>query len=563
MTCPNQFDDHLTPSPADRQYHGATSNKNNKKMTLAHNRLGLMTSALCLLFLLPLALHANESIDAYISDQDIARLSQAGAEQTSIQLSVDGRDYTLSLSASTAIPATLAAHRQFFQGRVSGDDNSWARISLDGDALSGHLYAWGELLAVSWQGNTDSRNRFSLKPLSEKALTRYSGYDKVLVAPVKPIRRDRTFTAARALTDASTVNRVLQLAIVVDSRFDDIYQGKGLSKAYDIVNALDGLYQAQFGLAVQLTASRRLTNDNDPFLHLDGNIETVLREFRHYVRADAEFSANKGVMHLFSGAQDDTNIIGLSWINTLCRTDGYNVSVSTPFAQQMLLAAHEIGHNLGAVHDDSAQCDVEHDKVMWPKISSDTQSAFSSCSKAAVLPNLNAACNLDNIDVAVTMTQENAQEIQITARNLSTHRTAHGLASQTQLAEGVTLTRLPSSCATSDNLVTCQHTDLAPGASDNVILHLSTENKTTITTKLTFTAFADINALNNQASLDTSAPVSTPAEPEGEPTPTEPSAGETSASGGGALSWTGLLLLMAHIARQAVPVSRRYAPEYR
>ena len=54
--------------------------------------------------------------------------------------------------------------------------------------------------------------------------------------------------------------------------------------------------------------------------------------------------------HLFSGNTAIDEPVGLAWIDTACRSDGYDVGISTPYQHDILLAAHEIAHNLGLGH---------------------------------------------------------------------------------------------------------------------------------------------------------------------------------------------------------------------
>lgn len=517
--------------------------------------------------------HAAERIESYISEADLNKLANPGDGPVNISISTAGRDYDLVLTESSALNDFSTESRHFFGGKVIQDDFSWVRISYDNNKLSGHIKAWDELLEIehTFSGNTA---RISLKSLSSIARTHaHHVHDETLNAPFSETTGttdhalsheiENLIRSSRAKSTALPVTRVLRLSIVIDSRFNETYGGKGLSKALSTINSVDGLFQEQFGLAIQLESTTLLTAENDPFLSFDGSIETVLREFRAYTLDNTEISKNAGVLHLFTGSYDANKIIGLSWINTVCRTDGYNVSVSSPFAQQMLLAAHEIGHNLGAVHDDSSSCEVEQNKVMWPNISDSTTSNFSDCSKQAILPKMSSSCNLDNIDMALEITKtsqslsSNSHTIEIRALNTNPTKRASRVSSVTVLPDDVIPVSIPNRCNYFANTLTCNHGNIDGGSSDALTINVEAQEESLkgIEGELKLTDFADINRLNNYASFNSSDSSANNNSNSGNE---NPDAGNATDSGSGAGSTSVLVLsalLLFFIARLYADIS--------
>ncbi|CAG0878795.1 unnamed protein product [Cyprideis torosa] len=414
------------------------------KLSIAKSRLLLAIAVLTFICGFSSGLRASTDINIQISD--LSSLEKDDKEQQ-IQLSLAGRDYIIKLWPSHIDDKLENLKGSHFKGSVIGDSQSWARLSYIDNHLTGYVKAFGELLEIDTLGGTADAKQIARKVDLSELKNRTSGLDRVLRAPPRPSDKPQALSVPPVTHREykyKGVTRIMRLSIVVDSRFNRHYKGEGLEKAVSTINAVDGLFQDQFGLAVQLDSALLLTEANDPFLNYNGNIEQVLRAFRNYSLQHESLSDNQTAVHLFSGANDIDNIIGLSWIDTACRQDGYNASVSTLFSEQTLLAAHELAHNLGAVHDDDQSCTIEYNKIMWPNISAATNNRFSNCSKAAVIPKLNASCNLDNIDIGISLDLKQsiafgtqAEILAVTAHNSHAYRDAPDIRSATLIQDGI------------------------------------------------------------------------------------------------------------------------------
>ena len=437
---------------------------------------------------------------------DTAALSATSEQAIQITLSAQGTDYPLNLTPSAVTSSLTSLGRRYFQGTVEGDANSWVRASWANGELKGHMLAFGELMEIS-TNSTATRSRVLLKKIEAEELT---GEDRALVPPTIKIQARKLIEQRNSTADASSISDVLRLGIIVDSRFDSYYKGKGREQALDIINAVDALYQAEFGLAVRVEAINLLTSTNDPFLDINGSLETLLRSLRTYTSQRAAQYGGLGVVHLFSGSYDDNNIIGLSWIDAVCRDDFYNVSVSTPFSRQMLLAAHEIAHNLGARHDDDASCEVETDQIMWPNISSATEASFSDCTKKAVVSRISGTCHLANVDAAVSLhkvaSADGTPSLMIRVRNNDSSRTIKSITSQTVLPETFLPATIPDNCSFLGDTLACEHGSIVAGAASAVLVGLdgTAISGELITASATPSAEADLYTLNNYASIDMS-----------------------------------------------------------
>ena len=369
------------------------------------------------------------------------------------------------------------------QGTVSGDPDSWARlIQIDDGVYMGQIQAFGQLYEAvpdiaddsANQLNSDFQNdlpktRLTTMPeLSEQyrqlnkkiqSTTRQknslNAIDYLLHPPVrKTIDNLQTRNSINDLRNQTGVNvpRALRIGIVVDSLFNEFHNGMGVERALALINVVDGIYQQQLGVALLLESVITYTNpQTDPIRTIDGTIESKLTQFGRIRQQETGLSRDLTLVHLFSGAPDAEGVLGLGWIDTACRTDGFDVSLSTPFAFDALLAAHEMAHNLGAGHDNSTACITDSSRLMWPRLSSRTQPIFSACSLDDIAPSLAASCNLDNIDLSIAIQRlVNPNPSEVTLRieidNLDPTRSTTGARALVTLPSAGMLSTTPGNC---------------------------------------------------------------------------------------------------------------------
>jgi hypothetical protein len=180
---------------------------------------------------------------------------------------------------------------------------------------------------------------------------------------------------------------------------------------------------------------------------------------------------------MFSGHRDPDKVIGLGWIDTACRLDGYDLSMSTPFPFDMLLSAHEIAHNLGALHDDDEPCVTDATdlgtNVMWSELSGQTRPEFSSCSLQRMRSKLGSYCLTDNIDLSISLVARPTDragelEIEVTAANSDSVRTASGISIRTVFPTGTRLQSVAAGCSVLDNILLCQYSPINASTQQSV-----------------------------------------------------------------------------------------------
>lgn len=422
------------------------------------------------------------------------------------------------LSNIDPVQAALMGVPDFYEGQVAGDPRSWVRIAMEhieSGRYSGHVFTNDILYELQFQDEMDSH---ALRRMPAGL----SLQDMVLPSPAEPPTepgvtddREASLRSTDGTVEAAPASRAIRIGITVDSAWNELHDQRGLAHALSLINGVDGLYQEQLGLALVVDAYRVYEDPTqDPLRDYPGDVDQILESYREVRIQDESLPADLALVHLFSGHADPDRVIGLGWIDTLCRLDGYDLSLSTPFAYDMLLAAHEIAHNLGAEHDDSAACsayeNMSNNEIMWSEISGATRPGFSSCSMQSIQPALNASCVVDNIDVGLQIEAEAGSEpsrIQVTlaALNHDLTREVSRLRSETRFPAGTQLSNPTAGCSISDTQLLCEHGALPPGgiAERSVTAEFLNHGATYpwVLSELIHDSFADTREQDNQASL--------------------------------------------------------------
>lgn len=373
---------------------------------------------------------------------------------TTIRLMLNPSYVTANTSIHTEGQPGTAYTDKLFTGIVDGEKDSWVRVSMSQNNFSGVLSRGGNRFEM----RTDRFGRIKIKPLADN-------HEKhVLLTTVD----GRTILNSRQ----NRVTRIAKIAIVVDSQYNDTYNGAGVDKALSIINAVDGIYREEFGLGLKVVQVLSFVDRNsDPFNYGPVPIELMLRNFRDY-RLNSDEFVDASLVHLFTGNENTDEPVGLAWIDTACRTDGYDVGISTPYRHDILLTAHEIAHNLGAKHDSETACSSQTDKVMWPYISSNTSQYFSSCTLESVNESLQNSCHTETIDLQVTVSrpENNNDTVTATVTNNDYLRSNPSAVLSIDYPASSTATALEGDCQQPDNNLECSIGTLLPGAQETIVV---------------------------------------------------------------------------------------------
>ena len=169
----------------------------------------------------------------------------------------------------------------------------------------------------------------------------------------------RTAAAQPAMMAAFNPTRVIEIATEADYEFTREHGNDTNSFIRTVLNATDALYTSTLGIRLKIVSQQAQTKGTSSTNYISA--ETLLSNFSHSSRG----ARNADLRHLFTGRSLEGRTIGIAYIATACYGDGrYSVGLSRSVSPALhpFLAAHEIAHNLSAVHDN------ELSSVMNPAI---------------------------------------------------------------------------------------------------------------------------------------------------------------------------------------------------
>ena len=484
-----------------------------------------------LLLLLPPVISAEETYNASLTGVETL---DAGPYSNRISVRIGNRVERLLVSPHshlnnlhivTTDGTSVEQSGTAYVGIIESLPSSWARLVVEGSFVSGTINAGNVSTHFSseqtaFAANSFGRGNLMLTPLEPPAESNTIPRKSVLsisadslpanALPGNSLSSDELFEEIsvpinNALAQTvGDVTRVARIGIVVDSLYQEAIGGRGLNNAISTLNSVDGLYREKFGLALMVDVVVLLTDDT--VLSLNGaSLEDNLNLFRDYRILSDLLPEDLGLVHLFTGVESGDNAVGLAFSGSACRTDGYDVSMSRPFLFPVELAAHEIGHNLGADHDDATlECADISDHLMFSAINSDTTRQFSSCSTNAIETRLQqGTCYTEAINIGLEITQLESNQILATVTNLDTTRAFPSATLQVDL-ENAAVTEAPALCELENptRLICDIPATFAGDQHDLAVkLRLEPEEERTISMRLEPNGFFDLNDQNNFAEL--------------------------------------------------------------
>jgi len=447
-----------------------------------------------------------------------------------------------------------------YEGVVESVPASWVRLTTDGETVSGIIDTGQNRHYLNENELLSGPNELLRQAMGLSRTIDHSVYPPPAEKPPQPDREIREVVDVEVTTGflnkPGVISRVIRVAIVIDNLYDEAVGGRGFSQAISTINDVDGLYREHFGLALKVDRAIILT-DNETLPLGSVSLDENLAMFRDYRMHAPELSNDLGLVHLFTGATTTDNAsVGLAYVGSACRTDGYDVSMSLPFRYPTLLAAHEIGHNLGAQHDNETEiCKFESDRLMHSDISNNTSEEFSSCSREAISTRLEQdTCFFNAIDLDLKLQRDGDSGVIATILNTDLQR-AFPAAILTVELKNATVAAAPARCEIEDTTrLRCIIAATLPEQSQALEFELRLDNTQEISIEAALAAegFFDVHTFNNSAGITiaAAAPVSEPNL--GIATSDDQSTGNpdiligaATSSGGGSLHPLDLLLLLA------------------
>lgn len=333
------------------------------------------------------------------------------ADSKQLVVMIQGNQFTLKLTQNTLLkkveiahPPAVGENAYFFEGDVKDVPNSWVRASLVNNQWAGIISVNNVLYQFNFPATgvkqvikeyaDNAEINFSSKqvayPIEKKKINSLFTHGNFIGAI--PLTQNSSDTAIVRSADIVGVKRTiaasasvgnelvrLDLELFLDHSFIDYANSLGLTPtttATQMVNIVDGIYRSDLGIRLNLTGISSDTNGASPVLSETNNADQLLNDMESKKNANQLFSQGDAkIGHLITSRSRDSGlsqggtsgIVGLSFSRgtiseapVLCSSSALGLSLaylpdksaaSDLASLTALTMAHEIAHNLGAIHD--------------------------------------------------------------------------------------------------------------------------------------------------------------------------------------------------------------------
>lgn len=341
---------------------------------------------------------------------------QGSAAALSLAAVIDGHTYLLSVANVSRRPTMAHEHQsqlrgQHVQGHVEGVPDSWVRLSRIGGQWQGVISVHGALHRVQ-EGGPGSQNpntALQTEPVTPSEHPADCASDHLLPVPAElsqsgdPDEETSPSPRAQLLTSSAICNNpvdglclMARLVTVFDSQFQQQFPDTFQDQAVALLNVMEGYYlnDVRVGFTdlhiefpqTELFSTTRNTID---FL------EAVTEEYDELSFMDT--SQQSPLLHVVTGRNFRGSAVGAAWLGGACSRNGFATGVTQLLDKSVtttaLIAAHEIGHNFGAVHDvNNNSCDSGF--IMAAELNTGV-TQFSSCSRDEIADHVSKTINSD------------------------------------------------------------------------------------------------------------------------------------------------------------------------
>jgi hypothetical protein len=501
------------------------------------------------------------------------QINQVSGHTRSMTFEAYGRRFNFQLQPNPAVLRAVPADRadiEPLRGQIEGIAKSWVRMTRTRSGWHGMFSDGQELYAIDPAAEVASSVVQPLADTSATASVMYRLKDALLpdgpafcqilnVDGTPYVGTDAvgsgTSVTAKMLVDSIVKDAVsfphgpdleLTVGVVADYEFyqkmSSDPEGAIISR-WDIV---DGIWSSQVGVKISLAPLTILKTASEPFTK---TVPTdLLAQVRQY-RGSHSAQLASGVTHLMTGRDLDGNIVGISYMGSVCNGDTADSLSEGAHStlESALVAAHELGHNFNAPHDGEAGACSATPQSFLMAAQLNYSEQFSSCSLDQISARIKTAACLVPYEAPDVQVELPASLVGAVANSTFTISfVAHAIGddpsnsvtASAALPSNVTVqsvTAAGGTCTTDTGTVSCTLGNLTPQETRQIDLTLVGGAVGTTTAVLSVASPNDYVSTNNtaQVSIQITAELP-PVAPSSTSTATAPASG---GGGGGSFDW--------------------------
>ncbi|XP_051038191.1 disintegrin and metalloproteinase domain-containing protein 26A-like [Phodopus roborovskii] len=270
----------------------------------------------------------------------------------------------------------------YYHGDVDGDPDSMVIINTCLGSLQGTLEINGTVYEIMPKKSTSTFEHLAYKMDSEdsESFSMRCGLTEEEIARQMKIQESKDSTLMQSQYENWwTHHKYLEYYVVVDNK-RYVYRASNLTvcmqEMLQIVHGLNGYYR-QIDVEVILTALEVWTITNK--VNVTESIYEDLPNFCNWKKINIDRHTRNDIAHLFA-RQDYIQYLGLAYVGTVCTPNNCAVNsfIYDTMTDMAFLTAHEMGHNLGMLHDDGECTCGRRRCIMFPAKSNSHR--FSNCS---------------------------------------------------------------------------------------------------------------------------------------------------------------------------------------